>query len=324
MTSHNTHLAAMDGMINQLDRLHTAPGVACQVLRLLRHDDFDTNELVACLLQDPALVSAVLRLVNSSYYGLARNIGSLSLAVTYLGTRSLRLAVLNFGLLRELIEGTAAELYQDFWKRSLTMATVASRLAEQRAGIGRDEAFSAALLADIGVLAFTQLDADSYVKNYGRLGHSPLLLETERERYGFHHGQLGARLLARWNLPDSLTSAVMCHHEPCESGEALTLVTRAASEVSDTLWTPGSANVDRVRRLLMNYFSLDLDGFISLAVDCRARIQETASMFGVIIDGTVDCDTLLAEARRQYMQEAMEVAIDWDSLAAVAHAECSP
>jgi HD-like signal output (HDOD) protein len=321
MTCRSSHLAAIDRLIDRLDRLHSAPGVACQVLRLLQNEDFDTQQLVDCLITDPALASSVLKLVNSSYYGLARNIGSLPLAVTYLGSRSLRLAVLNFGLLQELAEGTAGEVYRDFWKRSLTMATVASRLAADRPGLGRDEAFSAALLADVGSLVFAQLDAESYVKTYERFGHTEILLETERERYGFHHGQLGARLLTRWNLPDSLTSAVVNHHDPCETAEPLAFVTQVANHVADALWAPGAADVEKTRRALGDHFGIDLDGFISLAVDCRSQIHETATMFGVEIAASVDCQALLAQARSQYVEEAMEVAIDWDSLAAVAAGE---
>ncbi len=128
----STHVAAMDRLIDRIDRLHSAPHVVCQVLRLLQDEDYQTNELVGCLQADPALASSVLRLVNSSYFGLARHVGSLQHAVTFLGSRSLRLAVLSFGLLKQLVRDTPARVYQDFWRRSLTMASVGSRLAARQ------------------------------------------------------------------------------------------------------------------------------------------------------------------------------------------------
>ena len=67
----NTHIAAMDRLVNRLDRLHTAPHVACQVLTLLQDENFETHQLAECLEADPALATSVLRLVNSSYFGLA-------------------------------------------------------------------------------------------------------------------------------------------------------------------------------------------------------------------------------------------------------------
>ncbi|MHB8972300.1 MAG: HDOD domain-containing protein [Pirellulaceae bacterium] len=314
----STHVAAMDRLIDCIDRLHSAPHVVCQALQLLQDEDYKTYELVGCLQADPALASSVLRLVNSSYFGLTRHVGSLPHAVTFLGSRSLRLAVLSFGLLKQLVRDTPARVYQDFWRRSLTMASVGSRLAARRTSSAGEEAYSAGLLADIGLLVLAQVDTKGYVKLYERVGHSQLLIESERERYGFHHGQLGARLLNRWNLPVALTEAVSEHHVCPETDRPLALITHIADVLADALWTPESPRVNEARALLATHFGLDLDGFITLAVECKSTIQENAQVYQVELTSEIDCDALLKQARHQYMDAAMEAAIDWDSLAAVA------
>ena len=295
--------------------------MVCQVLRLLQNEDYQIHELVSCLQADPALASSILRLVNSSYFGLARHVGSVQQAVTFLGSRSLRLAVLSFGLLKQLAKDAPALVYQDFWRRSLTMASVASRLAARQPRTGSGEAHSAGLLADVGLLLLAQVDTKGYVKLYERIGHSPLLVESERERYGFHHGQLGARLLHRWNLPLALTEAVSEHHARPATGSPLVLITHIADLLADALWTPESPRVNEARALVESQFQLDLDGFITLAVECKKSIQENAETFQVTLANEIDCDALLAQARRQYMDAAMEAAMDWDSLTAVANGE---
>ncbi len=319
--THNIHTAAMDRLIDRLDRLHTAPHVACQVLSLLQDENFETYELVQCLEADPALATSVLRLVNSSYFGLARNVASLQQAVTFLGSRSLRLAVLSFGLLDQLVRDTPAKLYEDFWRRSLTMASVAARLAIRRSELASDEAYSAGLLSDVGLLLLAQLETTSYVKLYQRVGHGPMLIESEQELYGFHHGQLGSRLLERWNLPDCLTEAVATHHRLADVGDSLSLTTHIANLMADALWTPDCPQVTEARTLLESEFGMDLDGFITLAVDCKEIIRDSATLYHVQLAGEIDCEELVNQARRQYMDEAMEAAIDWDSLAAVARQE---
>ena len=319
--TNNAHEAAMDRLIDRLDNLHSAPYVACQILTLLEDEDFDTHELVGCLEADPALATSVLRLVNSSYFGLARNVSSLTQAVTFLGSRSLRLAVLSFGLLGRLIEDTPGELYRDFWRRSLTMGAAGARLARFKESVACDEAYVAGLLADVGLLLLAQLETDSYVKLFEKVGHTPLLVECERERYGFHHGQLGARLLERWNLPESLIEAVFEHHTLPDTEDDLRLITYVSDLTADALWTPESQRVHEVRRLLEAGFGLDLDGFITLAVECREIVHENAELYNVQLAGEIDCDALLAQARQKYMEEAMEAAVDWDSLASVADQE---
>lgn len=319
--THRAHTAAMDRFIDRLDRLHSAPQVACQVLTVLQDENFETCQLVQCLEADPALASSVLRLVNSSYFGLARNVASLQHAVTFLGSRSLRLAVLSFGLLKQLAEDTPAQVYQDYWRRSLTMASVASRLAAHNPELAADEAYSAGLLSDVGLLLLAQLETKSYVSLYQKIGHSPLLIESERELYGFHHGEIGARLLERWNLPECLTDAVAQHHTDPDLNDRLSLAIYIANLLADALWTPQSPQVYEARQLLESEFGMNMDGFISLAVECKEIIHDSAELYQVKLSGSIDCEELLTAARSQYMDEAMEAAIDWDSLAAVARQE---
>lgn len=315
----NALTASMDRAIDRVERLHSSPHVAFQILRLLQDENVEVYQLAECLEADPALASNVLRLVNSSYFGLARNVGSLQHAVTFMGIRSLRLAVLSFGLLQQLVRDTPARVYGDFWRRSLTKASVASRLAVKRREVAGDEAYSAGLLADVGVLLLAQLDTERYVRLYDKLGHSVLLMETERERYGYDHGQLGARLLDRWNLPPALTGAVAGHHQQPASGDALAMVLYAAGLMADALWTPDSPQVKEVRRLLEAEYGINVDEFITLAVDCKEIIQDNAQLYHIDLGREIDCDALMDQARRQYMEEAMEAAMDWDSLEAVAH-----
>lgn len=161
-------LSNMDLLIDRVDRLHTLPQVACEVLVLLQDTEFDVKDLVRTLEFDPALVTSILKLVNSSYYGISRNIGSLQQAVTYLGLRSLRLAVLGFGLLKHLTHDAPAAVYRDFWQRSLTMAAAATHLSSAVDGVRSDEAYSAGLLADLGVLVLSQVETERYIAIYDR------------------------------------------------------------------------------------------------------------------------------------------------------------
>lgn len=316
--SDDAHTLIMDRFVDRIERLHTAPQVACQVLTVLRDPEFDTRRLVQCLEADPALAASVLRLVNSSYFGLARHIGSLRDAVTYLGSRSLRLAVLSFGLLKALAADAPAHLYQDYWRRSLTMGSVSSRLAGFKPELPADDAYCAGLLSDVGMLLLAQLETTSYVNLYQRTGHSTLLVESERELYGFDHGALGARLMHRWSLPECLTKAVAGHHAPCVPDDPFPLVVYVSNLISDALWTPRAPQVHEARRLLDSEFGVGTDGFITLAVECKRAINESARIYQVHFSRQIDCDELLREAQRQYREEAMEAAIDWDSLAAVA------
>ena len=207
--------------------------------------------------------------------------------------------MLSFGLLKQLAHHAPAQLYHDYWQRSLTMAAVASRLASYYPELAAGEAYSAGLLSDVGTLVLAQLETKSYVRLHQKAGHGSQLVESERELYGFHHGQLGARLLDRWNLPDDLSTAIALHHEEPTADDRLSLIVHAANLMADALLDARVSPVHAARRLLESQFTLDLDGFITLAVHCQEMIRESAELYQVHLAGKIDCDELLRTARQQ-------------------------
>jgi HD-like signal output (HDOD) protein len=319
----NNDIRAMDELIDQIEELHSSPTVALKVFNLLKTPDFHMPELGKCLEADPALAAAILRLVNSSRFGLSRSISSLGQAVTLLGARSIRLAVLGFGLVDRLTRGKPAEVCQDYWRRALTMAAAASRLCSGSKTVRPDEAYTAGLLADSGVLLFAQVQSDQYVSLYEEHDHGPELIAAEREHSGFDHAALGARLLARWSLPEVLTKAVKSHHRGSSDGSPLYQVVRAGDMLADVLWVPGTARLAETQEFLTAQFDIDLDGFISLVVACKNDIQSSADLFRVTLAGSIDCKDLLNRALSQHRSEAMDAAFDLDSLIAVVEADYS-
>jgi len=305
---------AIDGFLDRMDQLHSAPQVAQRILQLTRDTDFDACLVAQCIESDPALAAKILRVANSSRYGLRSKVTSVRQAVAYIGQRSLRLIALTFGLVEGLTRGARGEQYAEFWRRSLTIATVASELAKGRRDLNAEEAYSAGLLADMGELIFAQLETDRFFAIIENHPHGHSLLEAEREEFGFAHPELGARLLERWELPEELVDAVALHHEDDDSEDLLTLAVRAGDMMAHALWTPRSKYVAKSQELLKSNFGLDLDGYIDLAVNCQREISDSAEMFGVTLPGEIDCDMLLEEARRTYAEASLEAAHDLDSM----------
>ncbi len=310
-------LQAMDALIDRVDQLHSAPQVACKILDLIEDPDFVVHDVVECLEHDPALAASILRLVNSAHFGLSHRVISLQHAVTYIGRRSLRLAVLSFGLVDHLMKGTPAQIYHSFWQRSFTMAAAASRLAAVSGEVNQDEAYTAGLIVDLGVLLFAQLEATTYPLIYKEQPHGPILARAEERQFGFDHAALGARLLSRWNFPGLLVEATAVHHEEGSADHALIATIQAADLVADVLWVPKSPQLPRAKAIVERRFGLDLDGFITLAVDCKEIIAESEKIFGVCLPGSIDCNALLQKARHLYLEQGIEDSIELDSLTAL-------
>jgi HD-like signal output (HDOD) protein len=304
---------AIERMIRQIDRLHSGTGVAQKILALIRNPEYDLGAVAECIEHDPALSARILGVVNSSRYGLAHPIGSIRYAAAFLGRRSLQLVTLSFSLIDTFARGPFRQMYLDYWKRALTVATVAQRIAGRTHGVCGDEAYAAGLVADIGVLALAQVVGEPYVRLYLKHAHGPELVAVETHSLGFNHAELGSRLLERWGLPETVICAVAGHHASQIGGEPIESVVHAGWLMSEALWSPNSPQVAAARRYLDNECGFNLDDFIELAVGCRSDIDESAAAFGIAIGKSVNSQELVEEARRVSLETALDTAYELES-----------
>ena len=212
--------SALDHLAARLGQLYSLPGVAMQVLQLTRNPYVDTRALKECIENDPAISSRILRVVNSSVFGLSREVSDLNQALALLGIKPLKLLVLGFSLPSGLFLDVESKTLLWYWKHTLTKAVAGREFSHRLWRIPGDEAFLAGLFQDLGVLSLFQLLGQPYARFLDRAvsgapgGHPPVgagrldLGAMERQALGFSHTELSARLLRQWNFPESLCEAV--------------------------------------------------------------------------------------------------------------------
>lgn len=214
---------AIDKLVAQSTSLYSLPTVAMEVLKLTENESVDVPALKQAIERDPALVIKLLRVVNSSMFGLSGEVSSLTQALAVLGARPLKMIVLGFSLPEALFEGVPGGHLAAFWRGSLTRALVARELAADRfelppGGPAPDDAFIAGLLQDVGLLAlFGQLGAPyaNLLDNAAKEGVPPT--DLEGQSLGFNRTQLSAAMASQWRLPAAITEAI----QAAASGDAL-------------------------------------------------------------------------------------------------------
>jgi diguanylate cyclase (GGDEF)-like protein len=196
--------------------LPTLPAVAVRVLQLCQSDDLDLKQIANTISQDPALSAKVLRLVNSPVFALRQEVRTVPHALALLGVNAVRTLALSFSLVRDLRKGQQAGL-QTYWKRSIVSGVAARELAVALRFPAPDEAFLAALLQDIGILALGRVAGKDYEKIAVRAGDDHLALaRLEREAFGSDHAEVGAWMLGTWRLPETLRVAVAFSHRTAD------------------------------------------------------------------------------------------------------------
>ena len=98
-------VSSLESLVVRGERLFSLPAVAMKVLELTANPEVDTHALKECIENDPALTGKILRVVNSSLFGLSREVCDLQQALALLGTKPLKLLVLGFSLPGQLFRG---------------------------------------------------------------------------------------------------------------------------------------------------------------------------------------------------------------------------
>ncbi|HUW36838.1 MAG TPA: HDOD domain-containing protein [Rhodocyclaceae bacterium] len=232
-----------------LDRLPALPEVVQGLMDYLQRPEVDVAQVAHKIARDPALAARLLRVANSSFYGLQGQVATIHDALVVLGLRAVCTLVTGAALASHLQTLAAGRDQRAFWSHSAGTALCARALARER-GANAENAFTAGLLHDIGrlILAARHPEAHHRVEAHRAL-RDCYPIEAEREVLGFDHAQIGSALAARWKFPAEITAAIAWHHRPADQpdGSFADLI-HVADVMAHALDFPGGAE-DLVPRL---------------------------------------------------------------------------
>lgn len=219
--------AVLNKLMTAVEQMPAFPRSVQQVLTMTADVNCSQRELVDVIKRDPVFTLKILRLVNSPYFGLSREITSIHHASVYLGLNTLKNVALGLAAVGAMPRTNEAGLDMGgFWLHSLAVAA-ASRMLGAMLGVSREEVadyFAAGLLHDIGRVVFALYMPDEFQAVQERLAEpGTSLCEEEQHVIGATHSEIGALLAEKWNLPKDLCEAIARHHTP-EEGEPSQLV----------------------------------------------------------------------------------------------------
>ena len=199
-----------DAITGRIKDLPPLPLVVRKLLTVMEDDHSSAEDISAVLASDQALAAKILKLVNSSFYGLSGQVGTISRAVVILGVGAIRNLALGLSVAGVMGKGRGSSLWSRFWDHSLASATAAEFLARETQYPDPEEAFVAGLLHDVGHLVFMLAAPGDFCD----LMEKPTgnILDREEASLGLTHTRCGQKLLKHWKLPRPLEQAVRFHH----------------------------------------------------------------------------------------------------------------
>lgn len=218
MTPDAAKTPGIDAVLECAKQLPTLPQIVTKVLSTLKDENSATDQLVAHLNTDAAIVARLLAAANSSAFGFGQRVDSTRQAILVLGLERVRTIILATAILDRFSVEAAGFDVRRLWLHSLGVAVCAEVVADAL-GIGSEGAFTAGLLHDVGQLLLVIAAPEAYARVLYRIeNQDACVIDAERAVFGFDHALVGSELARRWRLPLDIADAIEGHHEPDLSG----------------------------------------------------------------------------------------------------------
>lgn len=272
-------------VLRNIRTLPTLPDVAVRLLELGESPTTSAGDLARLVERDMALATRVLRLVNSSFFGVRREVTSIQHAVMILGVAHLRSVVLS-GAVAELFDrsGCVGSFSRaEFWKHSVAVAAISRTLAARAKVVEPEIAFTAGLIHDMGKVVVDRYLHEDFVRVIEMLNDPAMTMRNaECAVLGVSHAEIGHQLAIYWNLPEILRVAVGFHHNPDEASDYASVAALVA--VGDmmarelNIGSGGGAN-HPVSESTMQLCNLTPALYAVIKEDLAAEVDEQVSVF---------------------------------------------
>ncbi|HEU0186496.1 MAG TPA: HDOD domain-containing protein [Gallionellaceae bacterium] len=198
------------------------PTILLELAFEARKEETDLHRIEKLISSDVGLSAALIKTVNSPFYGLRIKVHAIAHAIQVLGLNRLWLMVMGM-VLRDTLRDMCQVDMRRFWDASAKVATISSYIALRLPGldsktprpvIDKDEAYTYGLFQDCGIPILLS-HYPRYKETLSMANHMQERKFTDIEEAGHNtnHALVGYLLAKSWGLPEDMVQAIRNHHE---------------------------------------------------------------------------------------------------------------
>lgn len=192
-------------------RIPPRPSILTALMEERNKSDPDLLKIAHIVAKDVVLSAAMLKTVNSPFFGLRRKIDSIEQAVMTMGSNNV-LNIMTGLALRNMDENKGVQLDR-FWDNAENTAFIAALLAKRIPGIPHNVAYTVGVFHDCGIpLMMTRFPDYKDTLRFAQTDLGRTLTEIEDERYSTNHATIGYLLSKNWNLSETISLTILHHH----------------------------------------------------------------------------------------------------------------
>lgn len=188
--------------------LPVLPVTAQKVLSLMSDPDISIEKLKRLVATDPALVTKILKVANSAFYGGNRSIQNLNQAILRLGLNAVRSIVVATSMKNVYVRFSLVEKL--LWEQLIGSALASGVIAKQARFVDPEDAFIGALLHDIGKVVLNNEYPNIFARVMERVyNESVPFAVAEMEFFNCSQRQVGASVVKKWGFPESIETLLL-------------------------------------------------------------------------------------------------------------------
>jgi len=297
----------MNPTINQwIERGKDLPvlsGSIANILSLTDGTETNVSQIADVIKRDVSLSAAILRITNSSAFGLLRKVTTIDQAVMFLGFKSLRNIALGVGVFN-LFPPQEKDFLSKVWQRSLVTGLAARELSSMTGNKKKEDAFTIGLLHDIGLIAFYGYDKKKAselldkLENNGRTN-----LDDEKASMGLDHVEAGRLLAERWRLPEEIIDTMIHHHEEHfiqNNNGNLSRIIYLGSLVGDIFYLGGKTDsIKRYTEGCQKLLGISPEDADMLLRNIHPQLMEVAAYFDIAVGSGNTYEDILSRVNEE-------------------------
>lgn len=207
----------IEEIIAKIGHIQPLPGTVLRLVNVINDPDSTVTQIAETIKYDQVLTARMLRICNSAFFSLSREVLSLEDAMRYLGTLKvlqMAMAIHAGSLLSRGQDGYGLEPGA-LWKHSVAVAIASTIVAEHTRPPNLGLTFTAGLLHDIGKVVLNEYVGKDLVEIINLVNNEQLSFDQAEEQViGCTSAEVGGRLAEKWQLPDPIVRSVRHHRTP--------------------------------------------------------------------------------------------------------------
>ncbi|MHB2150283.1 HDOD domain-containing protein [Calditrichota bacterium LG25] len=198
----------VQNFLKNSEQLPSLPVISLKIIQLTEDPDFEIKDMANIIKADAVFTGKLLRIVNSSYFGLRREVKSIEQAISLLGVDSIRNLAITFSLF-DVFPADHSDIYPELFKKSLCAGIVSNFVSEIVPQEEKEELFLASTLQYLGAFFLTFMIPKTYraILEEGRRRGLPYLF-IEKAELGITHLEIGLFMAKKWRLPKIIEQAL--------------------------------------------------------------------------------------------------------------------